>query len=263
MKTCLPPGVIICMFRAAMAEAFISVNWPAPHHIKALTTTRNGGQSLAPYDSLNLGDHVGDNPDHVAANRQKLIETALLPNQPLWLKQTHSTDVIDSSRWQKDIEADAIVSASTNKLCAVMTADCLPLLITDTSGSQVAAVHAGWRGLQAGIIENTLAKFAKPRSDILVWLGPAIGPHAFEVGPEVKAAFLAVDPAAEAAFIATHADRYLADIYLLARQRLAAQGVTAIYGGDYCTYSEKERFFSFRRDGVTGRMASLIWIEAE
>ncbi|ODN66249.1 peptidoglycan editing factor PgeF [Methylophaga muralis] len=246
-----------------MVETFLTVNWPAPKHIKALTTTRNGGHSIAPYESLNLGDHVGDNPDYVTANRQRLIETALLPNEPLWLKQTHSTDVIHSSQWQHDIEADAIVSDSTNKVCAVMTADCLPLLITDKSGTQVAAIHAGWRGLQAGIIENTIAKFPHSRSELLAWLGPAIGPQAFEVGPEVKAAFVAVDPAAESAFIKAHSDRYLADIYQLARQHLNAQGVTAIYGGDYCTFNETQRFFSYRRDGVTGRMATLIWIEAE
>lgn len=263
MKTCLPPGVITCMYLDVMAETFLSVNWPAPKHIKALTTTRNGGHSIAPYESLNLGDHVGDNPDCVTVNRQRLIETALLPNEPLWLKQTHSTDVIHSSQWRHDIEADAIISDSINNVCAVMTADCLPLLITDMSGTQVAAIHAGWRGLQAGIIENTLAKFPHSRSELLVWLGPAIGSQAFEVGPEVKAGFIAIDSAAETAFIPSHADRYLADIYLLARQRLKSQGVTAIYGGDYCTFNETQRFFSFRRDGVTGRMATLIWIEAE
>ncbi|WP_041354611.1 peptidoglycan editing factor PgeF [Methylophaga nitratireducenticrescens] len=246
-----------------MAESFIEVNWPAPKNIRAITTTRNGGQSLAPFDSLNLGDHVGDNPDCVAANRQRLIEAALMPAEPLWLKQTHSTAVIHSSQWQQNIEADAIISNSINQVCAVMTADCLPLLITDKSGSQVAAIHAGWRGLQAGIIENTLARFGVAGSEILAWMGPAIGPKAFEVGPEVKAAFLAIDPAAESAFIASHSDRYLADIYMLARQRLSAQGVTAIYGGDFCTYSENERFFSYRHEGVTGRMATLIWIEAE
>lgn len=263
MKIYFPPGVITCIYHVVMAESFLEVNWPAPKNIRAITTTRNGGQSLVPYDSLNLGDHVGDNPNYVAANRQILIETALLPAEPLWLKQTHSSDVIHSNQWQQNIEADAIISDSINLVCAVMTADCLPLLITDKSGSQVAAIHAGWRGLQAGIIENTLARFTVPCSEILAWMGPAIGPQAFEVGPEVKAAFLAIDPAAESAFMPSHSDRYLADIYRLARQRLSAQGVTAIYGGDYCTYTEKERFFSYRRDGLTGRMATLIWIAAE
>lgn len=251
------------MYPVAMAESFLTVNWPAPNHIKAITTTRNGGQSIAPYDSLNLGDHVGDDPVLVASNRRILIKNAYLPTEPLWLEQTHSINAIDANQWQPEVEADAIMSNSANIVCAVMTADCLPVLITDRAGSQVAAVHAGWRGLQAGIIENTLAKFKAPSSEIIVWLGPAIGPQAFEVGPEVKAAFLAVDPLAESAFVSTYADRYLADIYQLARQRLTAQGITAVYGGDYCTFNEKQRFFSFRRDGVTGRMATLIWIEAE
>lgn len=251
------------MYPVAMAESFLTVNWPAPNHIKAITTTRNGGHSIAPYDSLNLGDHVGDDPVLVTLNRQTLIQTAYLPTEPLWLKQTHSINAIDANQWQPGLEADAIVSNSTDIVCAVLTADCLPVLITDRAGSQVAAVHAGWRGLQAGIIENTLAKFKASSSEIIVWLGPAIGPEAFEVGPEVKAAFLAVDPLAESAFVSTHADRYLADIYQLARQRLTARGITAIYGGENCTFSEKQRFFSFRRDDVTGRMATLIWIEAE
>ena len=263
MKTCLPPGVITCMYRVVMAELFLEVNWPAPKHIRAITTTRNGGQSTGPYFSLNLGDHVGDNPEVVTANRQRLFEKALLPAEPLWLKQTHSTDVIDAKRWQADMQAEAIISDSPDTVCTVMTADCLPLLMTDSSGSQVAAVHAGWRGLKNGIIENTLAQFKAPSSEIIVWLGPAIGPQAFEVGPEVKAGFVVMDAAAESAFISTHTDRYLADIYLLARHRLIAQGVTAIYGGENCTFTEKQRFFSFRRDGVTGRMASLIWIAAE
>ncbi len=251
------------MYPVAMAESFLTANWPAPNHIKAITTTRNGGQSIAPYDSLNLGDHVGDDPVLVTSNRQILIKNAYLPSEPLWLKQTHSINAIDANQWQPEVEADAIMSNSPNIVCAVMTADCLPVLITDRTGSQVAAVHAGWRGLQAGIIENTLAKFKAPPSEIMVWLGPAIGPRAFEVGPEVRAAFLAVDPLAESVFVSTHADRYLADIYQLARRRLTARGITAIYGGDYCTFGEKQRFFSFRRDGVTGRMATLIWIEAE
>lgn len=263
MKIYFLPGVIICMYHVVMAELFFEANWPAPENIRAITSTRNGGKSPPPFDSLNLGDHVGDNLESVAANRQRLVEAALMPAEPLWLKQTHSTHVIQANQWQADVEADAIISNSLNMVCGVMTADCLPLLLTDTSGSQVAAIHAGWRGLQAGIIENTLARFAVPGPQIMAWMGPAIGPQAFEVGPEVKAAFLAIDPAAESAFIPSHADRFLADIYLLAKQRLTAQGVTAIYGGDYCTYREKERFFSYRRDGVTGRMATLVWIAAE
>lgn len=246
-----------------MAESFISVNWPAPDSVRAIITTRNGGQSLTPYASFNLAEHVGDNPISVQKNRQALVRSAQLPAEPLWLKQTHSTRVIDASQWQADVEADAIICDVPNLVCVVMTADCLPVLITDKSGSQIAAVHAGWRGLLHGIIENTLAKFNAPASELIVWLGAAIGPEAFEVGPEVKEAFVAIDSLAESAFVPSHSDRFLADIYQLARQRLSAQGVSAIYGGDYCTYTEKERFFSYRRDGITGRMATLIWIEAE
>lgn len=262
MKTCLLPGVTIYIFPVVMAELFFEADWPAPPHIRAITTTRNGGLSQSPYDSLNLGDHVGDDPARVAANRHLLREKTSLPAEPLWLQQTHSTKVIDCREWQPVIEADAIICDTPRQVCSVMTADCLPLLITDKTGSQVAAIHAGWRGLQAGIIENTLQRFDRSANDILVWLGPAIGPKAFEVGPEVKAAFLAADASADEAFI-PHSDRFLADIYLLARQRLAAQGITAVYGGNHCTYHEKQRFFSFRRDGVTGRMASLIWIASE
>lgn len=251
------------MCHVVTAESLLKVNWPAPPQIRAFTTTRNGGQSPSPYDSLNLGEHVGDNPDCVAANRQILMETASLPDSPHWLKQSHSNTVIDIHQWHPDIEADAIVSNVPHTVCVVMTADCLPLLLTNTKGTQIAAIHAGWRGLQAGIIENTIAKFSAPHSGILAWMGPAIGPQTFEVGPEVKAAFLTVDSAAKTAFTPNHTDRFLANIYLLARQRLSAQGVTAIYGGDYCTYSDKERFFSYRRDGITGRMASLIWIAPE
>src|SRR5690554_6942656 len=263
MKTCLLPGAITCMSPAAMVESFLTVNWPAPKNIRALTTTRQGGYSHAPFDTLNLGEHVGDDPVHVAKNRQTLIHTAALPAAPLWLTQTHKTDVVDAKDWSPGIKADAITSDLPHHVCAIMTADCLPVLITNTSGSQIAAVHAGWRGLQAGIIEKTLARFLTPASTILVWLGPAIGPNAFEVGPEVKAAFLAADAEAETAFTPTQTERFMADIYLLARQRLHAQGVTAIYGGEYCTFSEKERFFSYRRDGITGRMATLIWMENE
>lgn len=246
-----------------MTESFLAVDWPAPQHIHALTTTRHGGHSHSPFDTLNLGDHVGDDPAHVAKNRQTLIRSAQLPSSPLWLTQTHQTDVIHAKDWLPGITADAITSDLPQHVCAVLTADCLPVLITNTSGSQVAAVHAGWRGLQAGIIEKTLTKFQTPAAELLVWLGPAIGPEAFEVGAEVRAAFLAVDSAAETAFIQTQNGRYLADIYQLARQRLFAQGVSAIYGGDYCTVSQEALFFSYRRDGTTGRMATLIWIGNE
>lgn len=246
-----------------MTESFLTVDWPAPQHIHALTTTRHGGHSFPPFNTLNLGDHVGDDSAHVAKNRQTLIRTAELPSAPLWLTQTHQTNVIHAKDWLPGITADAITSELPQHVCAILTADCLPVLITNTAGTHVAAVHAGWRGLQAGIIEKTLSRFQSPATELLVWLGPAIGPDAFEVGAEVRAAFLAADEAAETAFIPTQTGRFLADIYLLARQRLSAQGITAIYGGNYCTVSQKELFFSYRRDGTTGRMATLIWMGNE
>jgi len=243
-----------------MADSLIRPDWPAPGNVNALVTTRLGGVSPAPYNSLNLGDHVGDLPENIAANRRLLINTADLPDTPLWLRQTHSTKVINSQHWQTDMEADAIISSEINRVCAVMTADCLPVLLCDKQGRQVAAIHAGWRGLCDGIIEKTVAQFGGAPEDLLVWLGPAIGPAQFEVGAEVRDAFIAHSADAAAAFQEGKLGHYLADIYQLARQRLKANGIRQIYGGDFCTVSQPEEFFSYRRDGVTGRMASLIWL---
>ncbi len=243
-----------------MADCLVRPAWPAPGNVNALVSTRLGGVSPAAYNSLNLGDHVDDQPENVAANRQLLINIADLPDTPLWLRQTHSTQVIDSHHWQKDIEADAIISTETNRVCAVMTADCLPVLLCDKQGRQVAAIHAGWRGLCDGIIEKTVAQLVGPPSDLLAWLGPAIGPAKFEVGEEVRGAFIAHSAQATAAFQVGKPGHYLADIYQLASQRLNASGIRQIYGGDFCTVSQPEKFFSYRRDGVTGRMASLIWL---
>ncbi len=243
-----------------MADSLIRPDWPAPGNVNALVTTRLGGVSPAPYNSLNLGDHVGDQPENIAANRRLLINTADLPDTPLWLRQTHSTQVIDSHHWQMDIEADAIISTEINRVCAVMTADCLPVLLCDKQGRQVAAIHAGWRGLCDGIIEEAVAQLGGAPEDLLAWLGPAIGPAKFEIGPEVRDAFIAYSADAAAAFQAGKPGHYLADIYQLARQRLNAKGIRQIYGGDICTVSQPEKFFSYRRDGVTGRMASLIWL---
>ena len=242
---------------------FIQPTWPASPHIKALTTTRIGGFSKAPFDSLNLGTHVGDQADVVARNRQTLISAAHLPSPPLWLQQVHSTVVVNSENWQPDISADAIFSTQRNHVCAIMTADCLPLLLCDESGTQVAAAHAGWRGLLNGVIENTVKPFQGPRNKLLAWLGPAIGATQFEVGEEVFNAFTESDAKAHTAFIQTDGQHYLADIYALARQRLNALGIEQIYGGDHCTVSEAETFFSYRREGQTGRMASLIWIASK
>ncbi|MCG9116127.1 peptidoglycan editing factor PgeF [Laribacter hongkongensis] len=238
----------------------LTAGWPAPARVRTLITTRDGGVSLAPYASLNLGQHVGDDPAAVAENRARL--RACLPAEPFWLNQVHGIGVQEACADAPDVppDADAGFTRQPGVVCAVMTADCLPVLLTDRSGSVVAAAHAGWRGLCNGIIEATIARMAVPANDILAWLGPAIGPDAFEVGPEVRAAFMAHDPTAASAFTAIPDGKYLADIYLLARQRLNACGVTEVHGGDACTVTERERYFSYRRDGRTGRMASLIWL---
>lgn len=238
----------------------LTAGWPAPARVRTLVTTRDGGVSLAPYASLNLGQHVGDDPAAVAENRARL--RACLPAEPFWLNQVHGIGVQEACADAPDVppDADAGFTRQPGVVCAVMTADCLPVLLTDRSGSVVAAAHAGWRGLCNGIIEATIARMAVPANDILAWLGPAIGPDAFEVGPEVRTAFMAHDPTAASAFAAIPDGKYLADIYLLARQRLNACGVTEVHGGDACTVTERERYFSYRRDGRTGRMASLIWL---
>ncbi|MCG9065017.1 peptidoglycan editing factor PgeF [Laribacter hongkongensis] len=238
----------------------LTAGWPAPARVRTLVTTRDGGVSLAPYASLNLGQHVGDDPAAVAENRARL--RACLPAEPFWLNQVHGIGVQEACADAPDVppDADAGFTRQPGVVCAIMTADCLPMLLADRSGSVVAAAHAGWRGLCNGIIEATIARMAVPANDILAWLGPAIGPDAFEVGPEVRAAFMAHDPTAASAFTAIPDGKYLADIYLLARQRLNACGVTEVHGGDACTVTERERYFSYRRDGRTGRMASLIWL---
>jgi len=247
----------------SLLEHCIVPDWPAPPNVKALQTTRNGGVSAVPYDSLNLGDHVGDVPLAVARNRMLL--GSLLPSEPVWLKQVHGTTVIDTGVAGCGApEADACVSRHRGAVCVVMTADCLPLLLCDEQGSVVAAVHAGWRGLCDGVIEQAVqavqAMQASPHA-LLAWMGPAIGPHAFEVGNEVRDAFIARQTVAESAFAAHMPGTWLADLYRLARQRLEALGVTRIYGDGLCTYTERERFFSYRRDGTTGRMGTFVWLE--
>lgn len=240
---------------------FIEPNWPAPSHIKAYTTLRSGGLSAAPYNSFNLAQHVGDHPEHVNQNRNLLKKELHLPNDPVWIQQIHSTQVVAATFENRNKEADASFSNQANQICIVLTADCLPILLCDRHGTQIAAVHAGWRGLAHGIIEETLNSMTVPGHDLLAWLGPAISQPHFEVGHEVRELFLKAHPEAEIAFIPSPNQRWLADIYTLARIRLKKWGVAAIYGGDYCTYAEKENFFSYRRDGdKTGRMATLIYI---
>ena len=242
-----------------MSDAWIVPAWPAPANVKALSTTRAGGVGTAPFDSLNLGTHVGDDPAVVAANRARLRER--LPAEPGWLNQVHGTAVVDLATVCGVPDADGAISRRPGAVCVVMTADCLPVLLCDRAGTVVGAAHAGWRGLQGGVIEATTRAMGVPAGDLMAWLGPAIGPEAFEVGDEVRAAFVADDSAAAAAFrLAGPAGKWLADLYLLARQRLAALGVAGVYGGDACTFTDAARFFSYRREGRTGRMASLVWL---
>lgn len=253
-------------------NGWIIPEWPAPARVRALSTTRAGsvpGASLAPFADFNLGAHVGDDSASVAANRARLRE--LLPAEPLWLDQVHGTRVIaagakaepgrNGARAGTPPEGDASVVCGPGTVLAVLTADCLPVLLCDRAGSVVAVAHAGWRGLCAGVIENAVRAMGVPAAGVLAWLGPAIGPRAYEVGGDVVAAFTRVDPAAAAAFAPRAAGKFLADLYALARQRLAMVGVTAVSGGDACTYADAARFYSYRRDGRTGRMASLVWIE--
>ena len=238
----------------------ITPDWPVPANVHAAVTTRIGGESLAPYDSFNLAAHVGDDPAAVQANREQLRKALMLPSEPRWLRQVHGTVVVDAAAGQGEPEADGAFATRAGVVCAVLTADCLPVLLCNRGGTRVAALHAGWRGLAAGVIERGVAAFGVSGGEILAWLGPAIGPDAFEVGAEVRAAFLAHDPSAETAFRAHVQGKYLADIFQLARQRLAAFGVESISGGNFCTVQDRKRFYSYRRDGVTGRMASLIWL---
>lgn len=236
-------------------------NWPAPANIKALQTTRAGGISLAPHYSLNLGSHVNDDPLHVAHNRQLLSQ--FVPNEPVWLNQVHGINVVDAANTTCAPDADASYATRKNVVCVTMTADCLPILVCDIAGTVIASIHAGWRSLCDGVIEATIltmrAKLPTETKNLMAWLGPAIGPNAFEVGAEVRAQFIAKDAKAELAF-KPNGDKWLCDIYKITTQRLNNLGVTQIYGGNRCTFTEKDQFFSFRRDGVTGRMATLIWL---
>lgn len=245
-----------------MSVPVIVPDWPMPPGVRAVVTTRLGGVSQPPYDSLNLATHVGDAPAAVDENRRLLREGLNLPAEPLWLEQVHGIMVCDAHGPADGRCADAAYADQPGVVLAVMTADCLPVFFASRDGREIGVAHAGWRGLEAGVLEATLDRFDAPASEIVAWLGPAIGPAAFEVGDEVRAAFMAHDTEAGKAFVPARPGHWLADIYCLARQRLAARGVTSAYGGDLCTVSDPARFYSYRRDGVTGRMASLIWRES-
>ena len=240
---------------------FIIPNWPAPANVRALVTTRQGGVSRGAYASFNLADHVGDDPQAVAANRKLLRERVPgLPADPLWLKQVHGTTFIEVEISDPGVEADASWAYTPGSVCAVLTADCLPLLLCDQEGSVVSAVHAGWQGLAKGVIEAAVNTLDVPAKNLLAWMGPAIGAQAFEVGADVRDQFFLHDAKAAEAFTSIANGKWLGDLYLLACQHLNALGVTQIYGGGECTVTDAERFYSFRRDKTTGRMASLIWL---
>ncbi|WP_050906176.1 peptidoglycan editing factor PgeF [Vibrio campbellii] len=235
-------------------------NWPAPKNVKAFASTRVGGFSTAPYQGLNLGAHVGDDLSIVEKNRDWLAQQAKMPSAPIWLNQTHSTVVAQvSDPTTQVLDADGVFTSSSQVVCSAMTADCLPVLLTNTQGSQVAAVHAGWRGLANGIVENALELFS---GEVMAWLGPAIAPQAFEVGEDVLQAFVDFDPQAHQAFTPRDIEgKWLADMSKLATQRLNKLGVTQVFDSGLCTFQDKNDFYSYRRDGVTGRQATFIWIE--
>ena len=235
----------------------IRANWPASPNIHAGCTTRAGGVSLGTYASLNLGAHVGDEPDAVASNRTTFMEQAELPAEPVWLNQVHGSGVLVKPASGQT--GDAALSREANRVCAVMVADCLPVLFTNRSGTEVAAAHAGWRGLAAGVLENTVRAFEAEPGELLAWMGPAISQAAFEVGEEVRAEFVARDRESMAFFTENDNGRWQADLYGLARRRLFAAGVDQVFGGGFCTYGDPERFFSYRRDGQCGRMAAFIF----
>jgi hypothetical protein len=273
-----------------MQPSWMEPEWPAPAGVRALSTFRSGGLSAPPYDSLNLGGHVGDSPEAVAQNRRCLAAAARLPSEPVWLTQMHGIDVADldaegqaeavrhadapglvDAPGRADVsersvpgrvhEADAAFTRQPGRVCAVLTADCLPILLAADSGDLVAAAHAGWRGLAGGVIEATVRALGVAPAKLLAWLGPAIGPGHFEVGADVRGALLRGDPGAEAAFAPNARGRFMADLPGLARRRLEALGVSRVSGGGYCTYAEGTRYFSHRRDGQTGRQATLIWLD--
>ncbi len=231
--------------------------------VRAVATTRLGpGHSRTPFDRFNLGAHVGDAPEAVAFNRVTLCQTLNLPSEPRWLRQVHGTTCVtlDGTIALDAPEADAAYTDTPGQVCLIMTADCLPVLVASSAGDEVAAIHAGWRGLAAGVIESALSRFRAPPETLRAWLGPAIGPTVYEVGEEVRAAFIAIDRADAAHFAPTRPGHYLCDLYALARSRLRRAGVARADGGEHCTASDPRRFYSHRRDGISGRMAALIWI---
>ena len=258
------PDEVSCSNEFASITSIVP-DWAVSSRVTVLSTTRLGGVSQAPFDSLNLGLHVNDNPEHVRQNRARLIDSFALPESPRWLNQTHSSDVIKLDSEQDSTtnahSADGVWTTSIDTVAAVLTADCLPVVLSDIDGTQIAVVHAGWRGLAGGILQNALSTFAQDM-DVHAWLGPAIGPSAFEVGEDVLNSFIERDAKLESEFVKTDKDgKYLADLYGLARAELNSERSVTVTGGDYCTYSQANWFHSHRRDGVkSGRMATVAWI---
>jgi len=243
-----------------MSTDWLRAEWPAPARVRVLCTTRNGGCSVGAWASMNLGEHCGDDPENVRRNRRLLLHE--LPAEPQWLRQVHGTAVAlhpghAGPEPEPEPEADAMVAFAPRQVCAVLTADCLPVAFCDHAGSRVAVAHAGWRGLAGGVLQTTVDALRCEPGELIAWLGPAIGPSAYEVGADVVAAF----PDEFGQGFTPRGERWLLDLYAVARLKLAAAGVTAVYGGDRCTYSEPERFYSYRRDGITGRMATFVWMD--
>jgi hypothetical protein len=240
---------------------WLEPDWPAPARVRVLSTLRHGGASHGPYASLNLASHVGDRPEAVAENRRRLRASAGLPAEPLWLEQVHGCDVAIHAGQGTAPRADAAVAFEPGRVCAALTADCLPIVLADRAGTRVGIAHAGWRGLAGGVVEATIAALDCAPTELLAWLGPAIGQGAFEVGTEVCEAFVSRSVAARAGFVKNPRGRLQADLYALARLRLGEAGIASAWGGGWCTASDERRFFSYRRDGTTGRMATLAWLE--
>lgn len=243
-----------------LIESLIEPRWEHPPTVRAVTTTRQGGCSRPPFAEFNLATHVGDDPDQVAHNRAQLRQLAQLPAEPLWLNQIHGCNVATVGADAGDCSADASIARAPGQVCAVLTADCLPILLCETNGRAVAAIHAGWRGLAAGVIEQTVAQLGHPPVNLSAWLGPAIGPTAFEVGAEVRERFCDLDSHATVAFQPTTPGHWLANLPQLAQQRLTRLRVRHIANSGLCTVSDPTQFFSYRRDGRTGRMATVIWL---
>lgn len=250
------------MIRERDGICWIEPEWPAPPRVRAVSTLRRGGVSVAPFDSLNLALHVGDDRNTVLQNRRLLASAVSLPGEPCWLQQVHGTQVVEARSYHEPPPADAAFTAQTGRICAIMTADCLPVLLCSSDGTCVAAAHAGWRGLSAGVLEATIQAMNVPAAQLLAWLGPAIACNAYEVGDDVRQAFVARDAANNRYFIPNDNRRWQADISGLARSALQQLGVTAIFDDAACAANDAAQFFSYRRDGRTGRMASMIWLQS-